>query len=183
MSQQPCLFCAHVIYWQLFSVCSSSDSSTNILLPLMAVPSMLAISLWMTSSSSFSVPQHLFMDSCIVPVVPGCLGIHHLVLLALFLLLSCSLACLYMTVALMLMYMPGFLVSVSWLFPDSQSAMNSCGPGLYSIFMLYWWMHNIIPWGLCDRLTTSFFLKIVTSRLWSVITLTYLDKAVAVKLF
>ena len=32
----------------------------------------------------------------------------------------------------------------------------SCAPGLCSIPMFYWWIHNSIPWSLHDRLATSF---------------------------
>ena len=39
---------------------------------------------------------------------------------------------------------------------DSQSAMNSNGPGLYRIPMLYQWMCNVILCSLCDRFTKSF---------------------------
>ena len=43
------------------------------------------------------------------------------------------------SIMLMVMHMPGICSSlfVSWLCLDSQSAMNSCGPGLYSIFRLH----------------------------------------------
>ena len=48
---------------------------------------------------------------------------------------------------------------------------NSCGPGLYSILVLYWFMHSNNLCSLCDRLAMSF-LSITTSDLWSVIMLT-----------
>ena len=43
-------------------------------------------------------------------------------------------------------------------------SINSCGPGLYSILLFYWWINNSILCILCDRLATSF-LIIVTSSL------------------
>ena len=45
---------------------------------------------------------------------------------------------------------------ILWLCLDGQSATNDCGPGLYRIFMLYWWMCNFILCSLCNRFTTSF---------------------------
>ena len=46
---------------------------------------------------------------------------------------------LHESIALMVMHMPGICCVLfdSWLCLDSQSAMNNCGPGLYSILMLY----------------------------------------------
>ena len=43
------------------------------------------------------------------------------------------------SIALMVMHMPGISLSllVSWLCLDSQSAVNICGPGFYSILLLY----------------------------------------------
>ena len=77
------------------------------------------------------------------------------------------------SIALMIMHIHGISLPlfVSWLGLDNQSAMNSCGPGLHSIFMLYWWIYNSILCSLCDRHATSFF-KIATSGLWCVIMLT-----------
>ena len=52
-----------------------------------------------------------------------------------------------------------FFISVCpWLCLDSQSAMNSYSPGLYSILILYWWICNSILYSLCDRLA-KYFLK------------------------
>ena len=47
------------------------------------------------------------------------------------------------SIALMFMHMPHIssCLFVSWLCMDSQSAMNTCGPGLYSI--LYWCIQSI----------------------------------------
>ena len=74
---------------------------------------------------------------------------------------------------LMVIHTPGIFSSlmVSWFCLDSQSAMKSCGPGLYIIVTLYWCIINSILWSLCDRLATSF-LKIATIGLWSVVMLT-----------
>ena len=66
------------------------------------------------------------------------LGTHHLWLLTYILLLSCSLVCVYMNMAFMAMFISSISSSlfVLWLCLDSQSGMNKCGPGLYSILML-----------------------------------------------
>ena len=47
-------------------------------------------------------------------------------------------------IALMVMCMPGIplFLFVSWLCLDSQSAINSHGPALYSILMLYLCTHS-----------------------------------------
>ena len=47
-------------------------------------------------------------------------------------------------------------VFVSWLCLDSQSTMNSCGLGLYSNLMLYWWMYSNNLCSLCDKLASFF---------------------------
>ena len=51
-----------------------------------------------------------------------------------------------------------FFVCVFWLCLDSQSTMNSCGPGLYTIIMLCRWIHSNILWSPCDKLITSFWI-------------------------
>ena len=82
------------------------------------------------------------------------------------------------SIALMVMHLPGISSSpfVSWLCLDSQPMMNSYGPGLYSILMLFWSICSSILWSLCDRLPTSF-LNIATNGLWSVVISGYhLDK-------
>ena len=57
--------------------------------------------------------------------------------------------CVHEPIALMVMHMPGISSSpVSWLCLDSHSTMDSCGPGLYSILMLYWDILNSI---LCEN--------------------------------
>ena len=66
-------------------------------------------------------------------------------------------------------YASYFFVSF-WLCLDSQFVINSCGPGMYSILMLYWCIHSSIVWSLYDRLAT--FWSIAISGWWSVITLT-----------
>ena len=75
------------------------------------------------------------------------------------------------SIALMVMHMPAVSSSVSWLCLDSQSAMNNCVQGLFCILTIYWWILNDILYSLCDKLAT-FFLKIPTRVLWSVIMLT-----------
>ena len=77
--------------------------------------------------------------------------------------------------ALMIMHIPGILLSQSHGCMDSQSAMNSCFPNLYHILMLYLWICNSICCGLSDRLETSF-LKIAISNLCSVTILTWKAK-------
>ena len=73
------------------------------------------------------------------------------------------------SIALMVICIPDIspLLFVLLLSLDSQSAMNSCGPGLYTILMLYWCICCRILWSLCDRLETSFW-NIADISLWSV---------------
>ena len=55
----------------------------------------------------------------------------------------------------------------SWLCHDNKSAINSPGPGLYSMCTLYWCMHRIMHCMHCDNDATS--LPIIdTNGLWSV---------------
>ena len=64
---------------------------------------------------------------------------------------------------------PGISLSlyVSWFCLDSPSAINSCGPGLYNILMLYWWIHYSILCILCGRFITSYKLLPATCDLLS----------------
>ena len=86
-----------------------------------------------------SIPLPLLMASHGVHSLTEYLNTHNLMLPILSLLLSGSLECPCMTIALIVMHMPGISSSlfVLWLCLDSQCAMNCCGPGLYSILILY----------------------------------------------
>ena len=76
------------------------------------------------------------------------------------------------SIALIIKHIPGISsLFISHCFWIANLQMNSCGPGLYSILMMYSWMCNIILCSLHDMLATSFS-KTVTSSLCSVITLT-----------
>ena len=68
-----------------------------------------------------------------------------------------------------------FILPSVWLCLDSQSAMKISGPGLYMIWILYWWIFNSMHYMHCDNVATSF-LNIDTSGLWSVIMSTSLSK-------
>ena len=163
--------------WLSCSCCSAlSCSAVGIIIPLPSITkqSMIAVSSLNDQHGYSSVPHPWSIAIQGIRVLAAWLCAHHLVFLFLFLLLLCSLVCLCMSLmhrwqctCLEFVY----LLFVSWLCLDSQSVMNSCGPCLCSILMLYWCIHNSIPWSLCDRLATSF-LKIAISSLWSVIMLT-----------
>ena len=102
--------------------------------------------------------------------------VHLIRLLPLFCLLSCSLGSLWMISLLVMHMLDIFFLSVClWLCLVSQSVMNSCGFGLYSILMLYWCICSNILWNICGRLAISFF-NSATSSLWSVITFTSCSK-------
>ena len=120
----------------------------------------------------YSVPQPLLIVSHAVHFLTECLGIHHLWLLFLSLLVSCSLVCLCITLLhwWVCTHLVIHHVFLSCGCLECQSVMNSYSPGLYSILMLYQWIHNSIIcslWiGLQDLALNT------TSGLWSVITLT-----------
>ena len=139
------------------------------LLPLMAAPS--------TIAASFLKDQLGCSSFCTSVFVGG-----QLQRISLATVLRCSssrvsVVCLHSSIAVMVKCIPGFSLSlfVSSLCLGSQTMMNSCSPGLYSILMLYWCICSSILWSLCDRLVTSF-LNNATSGLWSVITLASLAK-------
>ena len=73
---------------------------------------------------------------------------------------------------LMCTCIPGISLSLFslWFCLETQSAMKRSGPGLYIILTLYWLILRRIHYSLCDSVTTSF-VNIVTSGLWSVISL------------
>ena len=88
------------------------------------------------------------MANCRLWSLPKYLDIHILGSLLLFILLSCSLVFLYMILlhywlcaCLVFLY---FYLFCSCL--DSQSAMNSCGRGVYSVLVSYLCIHRSILW-------------------------------------
>ena len=81
------------------------------------------------------------------------------------------------SIALTLMLRPHISLSLfsSWLCHDSQSAMNSLRPGLYSMHTLYQCLCRIMHCGCCDHVATS--LPIMdTNGLWYVMTCTSFAK-------
>ena len=75
------------------------------------------------------------------------------------------------SIALMGMHIPGISLSlfVSWLHLDSQSAISSYGPGLYTILVLYSCI--VVVFEPCVIGLHHLFLNVATSSLWSVIML------------
>ena len=72
---------------------------------------------------------------------------------------------------LLIMYMPGISLSlsVSWLCMESQSTMNSCGPGLHNLLILYLCILNIIHWKHVWWVYSTFLGIFIMSNLWLVI--------------
>ena len=62
-----------------------------------------------------------------------------------------------------------------WLCYDSQSTMNSSGPGLFSLCTLYWCMHRIMQSRYCDNVATSLPIT-ATNGFLSVMTYTWCSK-------
>ena len=144
-----------------FSALFCSDAGTIIPLSFMAIKSMITFSSLTSMAVALSALQLLFMASHVKHILTAFLHAHHLGLSASFLLLSCSLASVYDSTAFMVTHTPGISSSllVSWWCLYRYSAMNSCGPDLYRILML--WMCSNILCNLCHRLAISF-LKIDT---------------------
>ena len=66
--------------------------------------------------------------------------------------------CIHDSVIFMVMFISGISSSlfVLWLYSESQFNMKSCSLDLYSILMLYWYMHSNILCILCDKIATTF---------------------------
>ena len=144
-----------------------------ILPPFMAFPSLIAVSSLNYLYGCCSFCTSTFVDGQLWTTcsdrIPKCSSSSITILISSALMQSGM--AIHNSIALMIMPIPDIssYPFVLQLCLHSQSAMNSCGPGLYSILMLYWWIHMSILCSLCDRLATS--LEISTSRLRSVITL------------
>ena len=159
-----CLFCPTWFTYNWSRALFCREQHTVILVPFMAILSMIMMSslkdqYGCTSSTSASVdgqPCITYTDS-----MPKCSSARVASLVSSAVMQSGI--SVHDSTTFMVMHIPGISSSLScgcaWI---AKSTVNSCGPGLYRIPMLYWWMHNNILCYLCDRVTTSF-LKIATS--------------------
>ena len=89
--------------------------------------------------------------------------------------------CVGITVVMMMEMMPIFMPAISssvfsaQFGPDSQSAIYNSGPGLYIMYILYWWICRRMHLSCWERVDTSF-LNIMTVGWCSVITFTSFTK-------
>ena len=123
---------------------SCNATGTMIILPFIAVPSMIA-----TSSLNDQYGCSSFCTSAFVNGLPWSTDFDSMPQCSsssVTLLISSAVMKSGMTmndsIAFIVMHMPGIFSSlfISWLILDSQSAMNNCGPGFHSIPMLSWWI-------------------------------------------
>ena len=136
------VFSSHVVYVQLVQLFYWNDAGIIILLPFIVILSLITLSFLSDPHScrSFSTPSlihgqlhNMYSDSflrCSSSVVTDLfssvvmqygISMHDLISFMIMFIASISSSSLF----------------VSWVWPDSQSAVNSCGADLYRIHMLY----------------------------------------------
>ena len=124
-----------------FSALSCSDVGVIIILSLIAIPSMSSILSLNNQYSSISLCTSALVDGHVWSIGSAnalrCSSSRVTILMSAAVMQSCM--SIYDSIALFVMQMPNISSSlfVVWLCLESQIVMNSCGPDLYSILMLY----------------------------------------------